>query len=109
MIDKKPVIDAKRKAYLEEEAHYKRLSAVFGTPDGVRVVEWILNELCGYWAPTIVPNELERYSVGRALFNAISFADIEIAHKILSNRRASAKAAMQEERKQIENEAKREN
>ena len=89
MIDNKRAawIEAKRKDLADEESHYERIVRVFGTPEGIRVAEWILQDLCKYWIPSVGADDLGRYNVGRTFFDALAVADIGICHRILDARR----------------------
>lgn len=102
---KKAIIDAKRRDLLEEEAHLARLKSVFGSGDGIAVLEWLL-DVSGYWSGS-VPDEraFGKFELGRFVFNQVCLADLEIAHKILDGRRVAAENIRRDERRRIEEEA----
>jgi len=104
--NRKAVIDAKRKEFQAEEAHYRRIKAVFGTQDGRDVLAWVL-DLCGFWASRL-PDErqLGKFELGRAIFNAVCVADIDLASDQLSRRRSMALEHRRDEIQRIEKQAK---
>ena len=95
--------EAHRKALIDEDNHYAALRRVFGTPDGMDVLEWLLTDLCGYWRSRFdTEGERGKFELGRLVFNQICVADIEICHALLERRRKAAEAVRNAERKQIE-------
>jgi hypothetical protein len=92
------VIDNKRAAWIEskradladEESHYNRIKRVFGTDDGIAVAQWILQDLCRYWIPSLGADDLGRYNVGRVFIDTLAIADIGICHRIFDARRELA-------------------
>lgn len=90
-------------ALAKDEAHYNKLKRVFGTPEGLDVLEWLLTDLCGYWRGSLdTERELGKFELGRTLFNQVCMADIGIAHFMLDSRRRQAEAVRIEERKRLE-------
>jgi hypothetical protein len=95
--------EAQRKALIEEDKHYATLRRVFGTPDGMDVLEWLLTDLCGYWRSRFdTEGERGKFELGRFIFNQVCVADIDIAHNLLDRRRKQAEAVRNEERKRID-------
>ena len=87
----------------KEEAHYGRLQRVFGTADGLDVLEWLLTDVCGFWRSRLdTERELGKFELGRTLFNQVCMADIEIAHSLLDRRRRQAEAVRNAERRKLE-------
>ena len=103
---KKHIINSKRKALSDEANHYARIRGVFSTDEGRMVAEWILSDLCDFWAASLDDSNIWRYNVGRAFFNAIAVADMGIAHGILDHRRSLAEETRNEERKRLEQDEK---
>jgi hypothetical protein len=102
---KKARIDTKRKDLLEEEAHFARLRSVFGTAEGLDILEWLM-DICGFWAAGISDERaLGKYELGRFMFHQVCLADIAIATEMFDRRRRAAEAVRRSERKQIEDEA----
>lgn len=94
--------EAQRAALVEEEAHYTRLARVFGTGDGVEVLEWLL-DVSGLWSRAI-PDEraFGKFELGRFIYNQISMADIGIAHALLDRRAHKAQEIRNAERRRVE-------
>ena len=93
----------KRKALLDEENHYAVIRRVFGTTDGLDVLEWLLTDLCGYWRSRFdTEGERGKFELGRFIFNQVCVADIEICHALLERRRKQAEAIRNAEKKRIE-------
>lgn len=87
----------------KEESQYKRLAHVFGSAEGLEVLEWVLTDLCGYWREHLEDERtIGRFELGRALFNKVCMADIEICHTLLDRRRKAAESVRIEERRRIE-------
>lgn len=86
---------------IKEEAHYTRLANVFGSSEGIEILEWLL-EICGYWTASI-ENErrMGKFEIGRHLLNQLCIADIELVHVILSRRGQVARAEMDAEKKRV--------
>ena len=90
-------------AFAKEESRYNKIKRVFGTPEGLDVLEWLLTDLCGYWRGSLdSERELGKFELGRYLFNQVCMADIGIAHFMLDSRRRQAEAVRIEERKRLE-------
>ena len=99
LIDRK---EAQRRELFEEEAHYAGLSRVFGTPDGIETLEWLL-EVSGYWS-RVLPDErsIGKFELGRFVFDQVCLADLSIAHKVLERRRKKAEDVRAKERRRID-------
>jgi hypothetical protein len=96
------VIEAKRAALAEEQKRLMRLKRVFGSGDGLDVLEWLLN-VSGYWASELRDERaIGRFELGRFVFNQVSLADIDIAHSMLDRRRKPAEALRQAELKKLD-------
>ena len=92
-----------KSALAKEEAHYNKLKRVFGTVEGMDVLEWLLTDLCGYWRGRLdSERQLGKFELGRHLFNQVCMADIDIAHGMLDRRRREAEAVRIEERRKLE-------
>jgi hypothetical protein len=101
--DHQKKVDDQRAALAKEESHYNAVRRVFGSPEGADVLEWLLNDLCGYWRNRLdSEREIGKFELGRTLFNQVCMADIEIAHGLLDRRRKQAEAVRNEERRRIE-------
>ena len=99
-------VEAQRTALMEEEAHYTRLSRVFGSSDGVEILEWLL-ELSGLFSRNISDERaFGKFELGRFVYNQISMADVGIAHKLLDRRVRQAQAVRNAERQRIEKSTK---
>jgi hypothetical protein len=95
--------ESQRKSFIDEEKHYANLRRVFGTPDGMDVLEWLLTDLCGYWRSRFdTEGERGKFELGRFIFNQVCVADIEICHALLERRRKHAEAIRNEEKRRIE-------
>jgi hypothetical protein len=91
------------KALNKEEAHYSALKRVFGTVDGLDILEWLLTDLCGYWRSVLdTERSIGKFELGRTLFNQVCLADIGIVHALLDRRREQAQAVRNDERRRIE-------
>lgn len=103
--------DAERKSaqlaeLVKEEKHYKQLATVFGSPDGLDVLEWLLTELCGYWRSGLdTERTIGKYELGRTLFNHISISNLDICSALLDRRRSAAEVERINERRRIEGRA----
>ena len=95
-------IEAKRSALAEEQKRLMRIKRVFGSGDGLDVLEWLLH-ISGYWSSEL-HNEraIGRFELGRFVFNQVSLADIDIAHSLLDRRRKPAEALRQAELKKLD-------
>ena len=92
-----------KSALAKEETHYNKLKRVFGTADGLDVLEWLLSDLCGYWRSRLdSERELGKFELGRNIFNQVCMADLDIAHSLLDRRRREAEAVRNKERRRIE-------
>lgn len=90
-----------------EERRYAQLKKVFGSPEGIEVLEWLLTDLCGFWRGSLDSDRtLGKFDLGRTLFNQVCMADIEIGHTLLARRRNMAIEARNEERRRLEKAAK---
>jgi hypothetical protein len=99
--------ETQRQALMREEAHYAAIKRVFGTADGIDVLEWLLTDLCGYWRSRLdSERELGKFELGRFVFNHVCMADMNIAHSLLDRRRKSAESIRNAERQRIEKQAK---
>ena len=99
--------EAHRKALAKEEAHYAAIARVFGSADGLDVLEWLLTDVCGYWRGSLdSERELGKFELGRFVFNHVCMANINIAHTLLDRRRNAAQAVRNAERQRIEKQAK---
>jgi hypothetical protein len=95
--------EAQRNALIEEDRHYANIKRVFGTADGLDVLEWLLTDLCGYWRSRFdTEGERGKFELGRFIFNQVCVADIDICHALLERRRKQAEAVRNEERRRIE-------
>ena len=95
--------ESQRKALLEEENHYATIRRVFGTQDGMDVLEWLLTDLCGYWRSRFdTEGERGKFELGRFIFNQVCVADIEICHALLERRRNQAESVRIAEKRMIE-------
>ncbi len=95
--------EAQRKALIDEEKHYATIKRVFGTADGLDVLEWLLTDLCGYWRSRFdTEGERGKFELGRFIFNQVCVADIEICHELLERRRKQTEAIRNEEKRRIE-------
>ena len=100
-------VETQRQALMREEAHYAALARVFGSPDGIAVLEWLLTDLCGYWRSSLdSERELGKFELGRFVFNHVCMANINIAHTLLDRRRNAAQAVRNAERQRIEKQSK---
>ena len=71
---------------IEKENHYKRINKVFEGEDGIKILEWILDE-CGYFRePVREERKLGKLDFARYLFDEITMASSELAAKILERR-----------------------
>ena len=58
-------------ALAQEEAHYNRIKRVFGTADGLEVLEWLLSDVCGFWRGRLDNDrELGKFELGRLVFQS---------------------------------------
>jgi len=103
---KKAIIDAKLKGLQSESDHLERIKRVFSGDDGLAVLEWLLSDLCAFWSPGLDASNIGSFGVGRTIFDAVTLADINIAHALLDRRRSAANKVREEEAKRIEKEAR---
>jgi hypothetical protein len=103
MMDDEKQLNERRAALMEEENHYNALRLVFKSSEGLDVLEWLLNDVCGYWRGTMdSERQIGKFEIGRLIFNQICIADMAIIHAILDRRRRQAEAVRIEERNRIE-------
>ncbi len=94
--------EAQRKALIEEENRIVRLRRVFGSGEGLDVLEWIL-QLSGYWVGEFHDERaIGRFELGRHIFNQVCMADLGIASAILDRRRKAAEAVRNAQKKKAE-------
>lgn len=99
--------EVQRQALMREEAHYAAIARVFGSADGVEVLEWLLTDVCGYWRGSLdTERDLGKFELGRFVFNHVCMADMTIAHTLLDRRRNAAQAVRNAERQRIEKQSK---
>ena len=99
-------LSANLDALLEEENHYTRLKAVFGTEDGLRVLGWLL-DTGGYWRAHIQDaRDIGKFEFSRFIFDQVCIADVGICHSVLTDRRERAERNRMAEKKKIEDEIK---
>ena len=84
----------------EREKHYKLLAEVFGTENGVKVAEWLL-DLTGYWSGICKGRSIGKYEIGKTIVDHICMADTEIFNEILSRRKHTAVTAMEREKAEL--------
>src|SRR3989304_9323405 len=95
--------EAHRADLMAEEKHYNQLKRVFGTPEGLDVLEWLLTDVCGYWRGRLdTERELGKFELGRLVFNQVCIADVEIAHAMLDRRRRQAEAIRNQEKRKVD-------
>ena len=95
--------EEKLSALLAEENHYGQLKRVFGTPDGLDVLEWLLTDVCGYWRGRLdTEREIGKFELGRLVFNQVCLGDIDIVHTLLDRRRKKAEDIRLKEKRAIE-------
>lgn len=93
------IAQAKLNEILEEENHDQRLANVFGTDDGFKILEWLLEET-GFWLP-VQERRIDRYELGRKIFHKICFADLELGMRVLKRRRSQGIREREEEKLKI--------
>ena len=82
------------------ERHYKRVSGVFGTDDGIKIVEWLL-DITEYWTNIGDDRSVGKYEVGRVIVDHICMADTDIFNEVLSRRKHAAEAELEQEKARL--------
>jgi hypothetical protein len=98
----KGYVNDKRKELLDEANHIERIKRVFGSEDGIVVLDWLLSDLCQFWAIGLDATNIGQFQTGRSLFNFISMADATIANALLDRRRQAVDMVRREDKKRVE-------